>query len=114
MLLTIPDHLRTELAVSFAGDSVIDGREEHELQSQWCALIPLALTSCRCSNPHISGPVVGIDLGTTNSCVSVMEGKSSHVIANSEGGFGPKGMGWWSTEWDGCHLQTSLRRLAER
>ena len=31
------------------------------------------------------GPVVGIDLGTTNSCVSVMEGKSSRVIENSEG-----------------------------
>jgi molecular chaperone DnaK len=31
------------------------------------------------------GPVVGIDLGTTNSCVSVMEGKTSRVIENSEG-----------------------------
>ncbi|GAC1299252.1 MAG: molecular chaperone DnaK [Vulcanimicrobiaceae bacterium] len=29
--------------------------------------------------------VVGIDLGTTNSCVAVMEGQSSVVIANSEG-----------------------------
>ncbi|KAF8549966.1 heat shock protein [Imleria badia] len=36
-------------------------------------------------NTKISGPVVGIDLGTTNSCVSVMEGKSSRVIENSEG-----------------------------
>src|SRR5882672_4925244 len=33
----------------------------------------------------LSGPVVGIDLGTTNSCVSVMEGKTSRVIENSEG-----------------------------
>lgn len=32
-----------------------------------------------------SGPVVGIDLGTTNSCVSIMEGKTSRVIENSEG-----------------------------
>lgn len=31
------------------------------------------------------GPVIGIDLGTTNSCVSVMEGKSPKVIENSEG-----------------------------
>ena len=29
--------------------------------------------------------VVGIDLGTTNSCVAVMEGKSTRVIENSEG-----------------------------
>jgi molecular chaperone DnaK len=38
------------------------------------------------SDPDVSlGPVVGIDLGTTNSCVAVMEGKSSRVIENSEG-----------------------------
>jgi molecular chaperone DnaK len=34
---------------------------------------------------RISGPVVGIDLGTTNSCVAIMKGKTTRVIENAEG-----------------------------
>mmetsp|Transcript_8967 Transcript_8967/g.11683 ORF Transcript_8967/g.11683 Transcript_8967/m.11683 type:complete len:667 (-) Transcript_8967:222-2222(-) len=33
----------------------------------------------------IVGDIIGIDLGTTNSCVAVMEGKAPRVLENSEG-----------------------------
>ena len=32
-----------------------------------------------------AGDIIGIDLGTTNSCVAVMEGASARVIENQEG-----------------------------
>ena len=31
------------------------------------------------------GKVIGIDLGTTNSCISIMDGKDPKVIENAEG-----------------------------
>ena len=33
----------------------------------------------------IMSKIIGIDLGTTNSCVSVMEGNEPVVIPNAEG-----------------------------
>ena len=32
------------------------------------------------------GKIIGIDLGTTNSAVAIMEGKEPKIITNSEGG----------------------------
>ena len=31
------------------------------------------------------GKIIGIDLGTTNSCVAVMDGDTARVLENSEG-----------------------------
>ena len=33
----------------------------------------------------VKGPIIGIDLGTTNSAVAVMEGSQPRIIENSEG-----------------------------
>ena len=33
----------------------------------------------------ITGKVLGIDLGTTNSCMAIMEGSEAKVIPNAEG-----------------------------
>lgn len=39
----------------------------------------------RNKSDQVKGAVIGIDLGTTNSCVAVMEGKTPKVIENAEG-----------------------------
>eukprot|EP01134_Creolimax_fragrantissima_P000823 CFRG0823T1 len=46
--------------------------------------IPATSILARCYS-EVRGAVIGIDLGTTNSCVAVMDGKESRVIENSEG-----------------------------
>lgn len=37
------------------------------------------------SDNTVKGAVIGIDLGTTNSCVAIMEGKTAKVLENAEG-----------------------------
>ncbi|RXK39293.1 hsp7-like protein [Tremella mesenterica] len=43
------------------------------------------LTSKRFNSGKVSGPVIGIDLGTTNSCVSIYEAGAPKVLENAEG-----------------------------
>ncbi len=40
---------------------------------------------CLFMRENVMSKVIGIDLGTTNSCVAVMDGSQPHVIENSEG-----------------------------
>jgi molecular chaperone DnaK len=42
-------------------------------------------TSGSLKERHVMGKVIGIDLGTTNSCVAVMDGSNARVIENAEG-----------------------------
>lgn len=37
------------------------------------------------SSKGTAGDIIGIDLGTTNSCVAIMEGRTARVIENTEG-----------------------------
>ena len=47
--------------------------------------MPIVKSSLNFSSEAVRGNVIGIDLGTTNSCVAVMEGKTPKVIENAEG-----------------------------
>ena len=47
--------------------------------------MPVGAAEPCCNEGAVMAKVIGIDLGTTNSCVAVMEGKSAKVIENTEG-----------------------------
>ncbi len=57
------------------------GGQTLQVTLPWC-LFTSSILHC---STEVKGAVIGIDLGTTNSCVAVMEGKSPRVIENSEG-----------------------------
>jgi len=57
------------------------------------------------------GRVIGIDLGTTNSCVSVLEGTEPTVIHNQEGGRTTPSMVSWNADGDVVVGAASKRQM---
>ena len=58
------------------------------------------------------GRVIGIDLGTTNSCVAVMDGDQAKVIENSEGDRTTPSIVAYSKEEDRFLVGQSAKRQA--
>src|SRR6201746_268774 len=50
----------------------------------WCA-VRAQPTCSKKKGMRTMGKVIGIDLGTTNSCVAVMDGRNARIIENAEG-----------------------------
>jgi len=70
--------------IFLAGPFAVNDCEEYELKKSMVRVHLVRLIH-NLSDCWFVGPVVGIDLGTTTSCVSIMEGKTSRVIENAEG-----------------------------
>ncbi|CAJ0831146.1 21775_t:CDS:2 [Entrophospora sp. SA101] len=71
----LPTFPRYSVALKTNNQSAFDRNKIHSILSRRAS-----------GNSKVTGSIIGIDLGTTNSCVAVMEGKTPRVIENSEGG----------------------------
>ncbi|EFN53090.1 hypothetical protein CHLNCDRAFT_36653 [Chlorella variabilis] len=64
----------------------LGGAEGHSLMSKYSkGLAPEDFRLFSSSASRFANEVIGIDLGTTNSCIALMEGKTAKVIENAEG-----------------------------
>ena len=57
------------------------------------------------------GRVIGIDLGTTNSCVSIMEGSQPKVLENAEGARTTPSMVGFTNEGETSQLDRTITML---
>mmetsp|Transcript_11566 Transcript_11566/g.15749 ORF Transcript_11566/g.15749 Transcript_11566/m.15749 type:complete len:691 (-) Transcript_11566:293-2365(-) len=79
----LPSHLqRCAQRVSRRGYHVLKHRNLNQLKRND---MPKTRWQRLSSQAPDAGDVVGIDLGTTNSCVAIMEGRNARVIENTEG-----------------------------
>ena len=83
---SIPTSIATEGTCTYCSWPKHGWRAGDESMFAVCApLFITALSSILPRSSEVKGTVIGIDLGTTNSCVAVMEGKNPKVIENAEG-----------------------------
>ncbi|CDK26308.1 unnamed protein product [Kuraishia capsulata CBS 1993] len=89
MLSAVARNLRTVSCISRVGGpaSAAEARTLLSVRSATNHLFQSARRSAhvRFNSSKVTGQVIGIDLGTTNSAVAIMEGKTPKIIENAEG-----------------------------
>jgi hypothetical protein len=87
MLRSSVGKTQQHLCSSFRNPTYHFSKTHLTASSKWTHLFP-RVVPVRSSIRHAtnsSANIIGIDLGTTNSCVAIMEGKEPRVLENSEG-----------------------------